>query len=89
MTKYTRTSMINKDHIKKIHNELLKFGSKVKKSCLNKKYHSFANVMYLACSGGKFGLQKEQIEEIKKILKDSHNIDIDYSCEGSITGPKS
>ena len=88
MTKYTRTSMVSYKDIEIINQELAKVGSKVTNYCLDSKEHCLLNVMDLACSGGKFGLNNKKLEEIKKILKDSHNIDIDYFCEGSITGPR-
>ena len=85
---YNANSMVSQEDIKKIHKELERIGSKVSSSCLDNREHSLSNIMSLACSGGTYGITIHQMSEIKQILKDSYEIEINYSCEGSITGPR-
>ncbi len=66
MTEYTESMMVLPEHIIEIDKQLRKLGSKVKVSCLDDgEKHVLANVLYLACGDGTFGISLDAINSIK------------------------
>ena len=64
MSTYTNSSMVKKDHVKIIAEELRKLGSKVPSNLDLEKDHSLANILYLAAGNGTYKLSREQINQI-------------------------
>jgi len=63
---YTNQSMVKPEHIKEIDNQLKNMGSKVPKELVeDKKEHSLANILQLACGAGSFSVKSEKINSIK------------------------
>lgn len=65
MTIYNRNSMVKKEHVKVIANELITLGSKVANNIDLDSEHCLANILHLAVGKGTFGLSYEQINNIK------------------------
>lgn len=61
MTDYVGTQMVKKEHVKIIAKELRKRGSKTPSGMKLAKDKSLANLLSLACGGGKYALQIEDI----------------------------
>lgn len=64
MQVYTYTQMVKQEHVKIIEKELRKRGSKTPKAMSLAKDHSLANLLSLACGGGKYALKIEDIVSI-------------------------
>ena len=77
---YNENSMVKKEHVKFIESELTKLGSKVANNINLEKDHSLANLLSLACGGGKFGIS---LKDINSICNDEFKIEC--SCVNSIT----
>lgn len=58
---YTGTQMVPKKHAKIISQQLRKLGSKTPSGLKISKDRSLANLLYLACGGGKYSLKVEKI----------------------------
>lgn len=64
MQDYLSTSMVKKEHVRVISSELRKRGSKAPKGMSLAKDRALANVLSLACGGGKYALSVEDIVSI-------------------------
>jgi len=80
MTTYTKTSMVKKEHVKFIESELKKLGSKLADNITKEKEHSLADLLYLACGGGAFGISLADINSIG-----NNEFNIKCSCENAST----
>jgi len=81
MAIYNENSMVEPEHIKEIDKQLKKLGSKVPEELLkDSTQHSLANVLQLACGGGKYKV--ETLSEINKI-KIPNVFSIECSCQKS------
>jgi hypothetical protein len=91
MTIYDEKSMLKKEHVKLIADKLGSLGSKVPENLEKdlkeneKNEYALANLLFLACGGGKYKLE---IDQIKLINNDQFSIKdsaIKYLCEHSPT----
>ena len=72
--------MIDPNHIKDIHQQLLNIGSKVPDSCLDDNPHVLRNILRLACGGGTYKVSDSKaIENIK-----TNQFNIKYDCQSLI-----
>ncbi|WP_286719084.1 hypothetical protein [Thalassolituus sp. UBA2009] len=81
MTIYTEISMVKPEHIREIDTQLKALDSKVQESCLDGQEHSLANVLYLACGGGSFGVSS--LEQLNGIGND--HFSIFCTCQNAVT----
>ncbi len=85
MTKYDEKSVVKKEHVKFIADELEKCGSKTPKDLDLKEKHSLANLLYLACGGGKYKLEKNEIMQIRNDQFYIEESAVEYLCQHSPT----
>lgn len=64
MKEYGKKSIVEKAHAKIISKELIKRGSKVPSGIKLSKDRSLANLLSLACGGGKYALEVKEIAGI-------------------------
>ncbi len=67
--------MVKSDDITEINKQLQKLGSKVPNNCLDGQEHALANILYLACGGGTFGIS---LSDINNIQNNNFSIDRSY-----------
>lgn len=63
MKEYGKKSIVEKPHAKIISKELIKRGSKVPSGIKLSKDRSLANLLSLACGGGKYALEVKELCE--------------------------
>lgn len=85
MENYTYTQMVPKKHAKIISQQLRKLGSKTPSALKISKDRSLANLLYLACGGGKYSLKVEQILTIGNSEFCLDESGINELCKRSIT----
>jgi hypothetical protein len=85
MQSYTSTQMVKKTHAKVIEKQLRKLGSKTPSALKISRDKSLANLLYLACGGGKYALK---VEKILTIGNEEFSLDqngVKELCKKSVT----
>ena len=72
MTTYNNQSMVKKEHVKFISEELIKLGSKTPENLDLEKEHCLANLLSLATGNGTYRLS---VDDINKIQNEAFSIE--------------
>ena len=82
---YDEKSMVKKEHVKFISEELNELKSKIPQNLDMDNEHSLANLLSLACGGGKYRLEPNIIAQIKSDEFSIGERAIKLLCEKSAT----
>jgi hypothetical protein len=83
--KYDEKSMVKREHVKIIVKELRELGSEIPQNLDINNEHSLANLLSLACGGGKYRLKPNKIAQIKSDEFSITEGAIKHLCEKSAT----